>query len=87
MQNKLFLTFAALFAIALCQDDPIVPIPDSVKDEIRSRVDSGSNPSIAIAAFDKGEVDVFVYGTQVNELGFPPLCAYFPQNEQYYFIY
>ncbi len=69
MQNKLFLTFAALFAIALCQDDPIVPIPDSVKDDIRSRVDSGSNPSIAIAAFDKGEVDVFVYGTQVNESG------------------
>ncbi len=54
------LVATGVFDTALTQG--IVPIPQDVKDDIVSRVDAGLNPSIALAAFDSGSVDVYVYG-------------------------
>ena len=52
--------FAACSSLALGQS--IVPIPQTIKEDIVSRVDSGANPSIALAAYDDSAVDFFVYG-------------------------
>ncbi len=53
----LFLSF-----LSLAQGQTIVPLPDNIKNDIMSRVDSGANPSIAIAAYEDGEIDFYVYG-------------------------
>ena len=44
----------------------IVPIPETLKAEVRRRVDSGENPSLAVAAYQDGEEDYYVYGWQVR---------------------
>ena len=54
----------SLSDLILCRAKRIVPIPEDVKDEIRSRVASGENPSIAFATYEDGQSDVFVHGWQ-----------------------
>ena len=49
-----------LFSAVRCQT--IVPIPEDTKNEIVTRVDSGTNPSIALAAYEDGAIDFYVYG-------------------------
>ncbi len=48
--------------------DPIVPIPQEVKDDIVERVDTGLYPSIALGAYDGGKIEYFVYGMQVSSI-------------------
>ncbi len=54
----------SLSDLILCRAKRIVPIPEDIKDEIRSRVASGENPSIAFATYENGLSDVFVHGWQ-----------------------
>ncbi len=44
----------------------IVPIPETLKAEVRKRVDLGENPSLAVAAYQDGEEDYYVYGWLVR---------------------
>ncbi len=52
------------FAVQSVNCQSIVPIPDNIREEIQTRVDSGLNPSIAIAAYENGDSDFYVYGMQ-----------------------
>ncbi len=50
---------------SLAAGDPLVPIPDSVKEKVRAEVDSGRVPSLALGVYEGGRTEYFVYGKQV----------------------
>ncbi len=52
-------------SLALAAGNPLVPIPDSVKEKVRAEVDSGRIPSLALGVYDGGRTEYFVYGKQV----------------------
>ncbi len=69
--NFVLLSCPLLFLFVLhgaSGQDPIVPIPQEVKDDIVERVDTGLYPSIALGAYDGGEIEYFVYGMQVSSI-------------------
>ncbi len=66
MRFKLLLLISVTL---ICGEPPnsIVPIPESLKAEVRRRVDLGENPSLALAVYEDGKEDYYVYGWQVGD--------------------